>query len=100
MSKITGSAKNVNGCSIPATWFAMKDYSSCALIQKRFKMGDEFACHTLTHQELKPTLPKSTVVKEIVGSRTYLVKECKLPPQSVKGFRAPYLTTNPQIRQV
>jgi hypothetical protein len=63
-------------------------------------MGDEFACHTLTHKELKPNLSKSEVTKEIVGSRTWLVKTCGLPAQSVAGFRAPFLTTNPQVRQV
>lgn len=63
-------------------------------------MGDEFACHTLTHPALKSTLAKSVVVKEIVGSRNYLLKTCKLPAASVTGFRAPYLTTNPRVRQV
>lgn len=100
INKITSSAKNSNGCPIPATWFTLVAGSSCSVVQERFQKGDEFACHTMTHKELTSSTSKSTMTKEIVGSRNWLVEKCGLPASSVTGFRSPFLTVNKRVRQV
>lgn len=100
IEKITSSANNSNGCRIPATWFTLVAGSSCSVVQERYRKGDEFACHTMTHKELTSSTSKSTMTKEIVGSRNWLVKKCGLPENAVTGFRSPFLTTNKRVRQV
>ena len=100
VNKITNAGKQANGCPVPATWFTLVDGSSCSVVRKQFQRGDEFADHTLTHKELTDGTSESTMTKEILGSRKWLVNKCGLPADSVKGFRSPYLTTNKRTRQV
>lgn len=100
ITKITSTGQNSNGCPIPATYFTLVDGSSCSVIRDRFKKGDEFACHTLTHKELTPDVSRSTMVKEIGGSRDWLIKKCGLPSKAVTGYRSTYLTSNPKVRKV
>lgn len=100
MAKLTGSAKNTNGCPIPATWFTLTSGSSCDVIKQLHDRGDELSTHTSTHKELTNDLPKADIQNEILGGRDYLINECGIPAADVTGFRSPYLTTNPTLRQV
>lgn len=92
--------RNANGCPVPATWFTSVTFSDCGFIRDRFSKGDEFACHSITHPNMKPGYPRSKMVTEIAGSREFLVKKCGLPKQSVKGYRATYLMTTAEQRDV
>ena len=40
------------------------------------------------------------MIKEIGGSRDWLVKECGLSSKDVTGYRSTYLTSNTKVRQV
>lgn len=101
MTKLAGIAKNRNGCPIPATWFVRSDKSSCTEIRKRYSAsGDEFASHTVTHKNLSADVSTKTIIKEINGARNYLINECGLPKEVVKGFRGPYRTITTAVRKV
>lgn len=100
MKAMLGGFQQKNGCPIPVTWFTLSDGTDCTLVKKLFKGGDEFACHTKTHQELTLKTPRSVMEDEILGSRGFLVEGCGLPAASVTGFRNTYLISTPQSRDV
>ena len=89
-----------NGCPIPVTWFTLSQDTDCAIVNKLYKGGDEFACHTKTHHELSLKTPRAVMEDEILGSRGFLVEGCGLPASSVVGFRNTYLVSTPMSRDV
>lgn len=89
-----------NGCPVPVTWFTLASGTDCGLARARFDAGDELATHTMSHRELNVNVTKEFVAPEIVGSRYWLADDCGVPLDSIRGFRSPYLTTNPLIREV
>jgi hypothetical protein len=89
-----------NGCPVPVTWFALADGTSCEFARRRFEVGDEIATHTKSHRELAANVSKAEVAPEIVGGRFWLGKDCDIPLDAIRGFRSPYLTTNPTVREV
>lgn len=44
--------------------------------------------------------PESDTVAEILGARRFLSDQCGIPADQIRGFRSPYLVTNPVVRKV
>lgn len=84
---------------MPVTWFTLSDGSECEKIRERWALGDEIGAHTISHIELSMNTSKTTVQEEIYGSRKFLTTTCGIPGHDVVGFRAPFLTTTPIVRQ-
>ena len=101
MAEMLGGEKQSNvDCPIPVTWFTLADGTNCTLVQELYAIGDEFACHTLTHTQMGLGFSKTKMVEEIVGSRDFIANNCKIPVADVTGFRSPYLVSTPVTRQV
>ncbi|EFN50572.1 hypothetical protein CHLNCDRAFT_136266, partial [Chlorella variabilis] len=97
---VTDGFVNKNGCNVPATWFAIKNKSNCTFVQQLIKDNHEIAGHTVNHSYMFANLTVDEMKAEVEGIREYLVEECKVPADKLKGFRAPYLVHNEQFRSV
>lgn len=51
------------------------------------------------HPPSPPLPPPTQIKKEIWGGRDALVK-CGIPKYALNGFRTPYLSDKPEVRQV
>ena len=100
MERIVRVRNNTNGCRIPATWFTLSAGTNCDVVRNRFTLGDEFAAHTRTHPVLNSKTPRATIVREVVGSRNFLLRKCRLPRGAVRGYRSTFLIDAPEVRQV
>lgn len=92
-----GASKNPNGCTLPVTYFTMQGGSDCEIIKQRWQAGDEIAGHSLTHQQMDSKFVDTE--KEIVGTRQWLINDCKIPEGDINGWRSPYLINNPIHRE-
>lgn len=52
------------------------------------------------HPEMPAGYPENDTVAEILGARRYLSDKCGIPADQIRGFRSPYLVTNPVVRKV
>lgn len=95
---VTDGHKNPNGCNVPATWFTTSSGTDCSLVKKLFNDNHEIALHTVHHKQLVPSL--NGMEDEIMGAKTFLVKQCGLPADALVGFRSPYLIHNPTDRAI
>lgn len=59
----------------------------------------EIATHTANHVMMKAGYPWADTVEEIMGAKRFLADECGIPAHTIRGFRSPYLMTNPLVRQ-
>lgn len=65
-----------------------------------WKDGYEIATHTADHTSLPDGTPLNETVDAILGAKRFLSQECGIPASDIRGFRNPYLVTNPLVRQV
>lgn len=72
--------------------------TDCKLVYQLWKDRHEIALHTVHHPPLVPTFPNMT--EEIMGVRIWLNQTCGIPLEEMRGFRAPYLVHNPEVRSV
>lgn len=98
MRGIVDGLKNSNGCNVPVTWFTTQAMSDCALVQQLLEENHEIAAHTVHHYELAEALPG--LEEEIVGVKKWLVDECKVPADKIRGHRSPFLVHNPKVREI
>ena len=63
-----------------------------------YEAGHEVACHTLSHKRLAGE-PRAFVEAEVLEGRRQLVR-CGVPQHAIAGFRAPFLSVDPQLRRV
>ncbi|PSC74020.1 polysaccharide deacetylase [Micractinium conductrix] len=90
--------RSANGCPAAATFFTTSDYTDCTLTKALHDAGHEIADHTVHHYDLSGN-SKAQVVDAVVGARAKLAA-CGIPAKSIAGFRQPYLSSNPTVRQV
>ncbi|EFN52371.1 hypothetical protein CHLNCDRAFT_138801 [Chlorella variabilis] len=92
---------NPNGCPAVATMFTMSRGSDCELAYDLWKDGYEIADHTINHIAMpRNSLDRDETEEEIMGVRRWASEECGIPEEEVRGFRNPYLQTNPTVREV
>ncbi len=101
-SLLTSAVKNPDGRPIPVTYFVSlegcpRGVSSDALLQQRYRAGDEMAVHTRTHTT-SSTTSLSTWLSEIQFVQNHF-KKLGFSADAGRGFRAPYLATNPAMYQ-
>lgn len=48
---------------------------------------------------MKAGYPWNSTVAEILGAKRFLAEQCGIPAHAIRGFRSPYLMTNPLVRQ-
>lgn len=70
----------------------------CASARKVYSKGHELGDHTVDHKDLRK-LSYAAVQQQIVGART-AIAACGIPAASIVGFRSPYLSDSPTVRQV
>lgn len=88
------SMRNPNGCPIKGTFFVSGDSTQYPLVEKLYKRGQEIASHSISHQS--PTTYWATAgydgyVNEIEGMRKRLSEQAKVPRDTIKGMRVPFL---------
>ncbi|KAI7845753.1 hypothetical protein COHA_000668 [Chlorella ohadii] len=91
---------NPNGCPARATMFTMQYNTDCDLAYRMWKDGYEISDHTVTHPPMDSSMDKETARQEIAGMREWAQESCGIPAAEILGFRNPYLTTTPTVRQV
>ena len=62
--------------------------------------GYEIATHTANHIAMPAGFSLNDTAAEILGAKRFLSEECGIPEADIRGFRSPYLRTNPLVRQV
>ncbi|KAL4431388.1 hypothetical protein ABPG75_006644 [Micractinium tetrahymenae] len=98
--EICDGRKNPDGCPFRATMFTQAADTDCQLAKKLYEDGYEIATHTANHIAMPAGFPRNDTVAEILGARSFLSQECGIPEADIRGFRNPYLKTNPVVRQV
>ncbi|PRW59662.1 polysaccharide deacetylase [Chlorella sorokiniana] len=96
-----GRKSATNDCPAVATMFVTtaNGQNDCELMMDLYHKGYEIADHTVSHNSVRG-VRYSQVADEIVGLRDRLVKQCGIPKQDIVGFRAPYLSTDENVRKV
>ena len=74
--------------------------ADCSLANRLWRDGYEIATHTANHVAMPAGYPRNDTVAEILGARHYMSEECGIDSADIRGFRSPYLVTNPTVRQV
>lgn len=97
MTSITD-GKQANGCPLVATMFVLSQGTDCDLVTELYSRGYEIGDHTVHHKSLND-MSSSEIQDEILGARSDIA-ECGIPESAIRGFRSPYLDTNPKVRQV
>jgi len=80
--------RDKRGCGIKATFYvSIEGNTRCEVVQGLRKGLHEMATHTYNHVGFPG-------VDEIQGAKTFLVNQCGVPADEIKGFRAPLLQWN------
>ncbi|KAL4420561.1 hypothetical protein ABPG75_010217 [Micractinium tetrahymenae] len=95
---IAGGKATADGCPVVATMFTSLDSNQCSLTSSLYSAGCEIADHTAHHLDLNG-VGRSRVESEVIGARTGLAA-CGIPESAIKGFRQPFLSADPTVRQV
>lgn len=74
--------------------------AECDLAVGLWEDGYEIATHTANHIQMPEGYAYNDTVAEILGAKRFLSRECGIPADEIRGFRSPYLVTNPVVRQV
>ena len=77
--------RDSRGCGIKSTFYISGGNTECELVQGLRKGYHEIATHTLNHIG-NPSLA------EIQGAVDFLVDDCGVPTEEIRGFRAPFLS--------
>ncbi|BFZ26148.1 hypothetical protein BsWGS_29187 [Bradybaena similaris] len=80
---------NPDNCTIRSTFFVSHEYTNYNFVQHLYQAGHEIASHTVNHTSSSSVYEE--VAAEIVGIRQMVDANTNIPPEEVKGFRAPYL---------
>ena len=67
-----------------------------AAIERALQDGHEIASHT-EHHTTSETTPYGTWRDELDGLTRFVREEVRLPPEALRGFRAPFVQTNPAL---
>lgn len=75
--------------------------SDPAEVRRLWEQGDEVAVHAVDHLNvLQAEAEQIDVTSEILGSWDWIVRQASIPPEAVRGYRAPYLAGSPTQRQI
>jgi hypothetical protein len=103
-SLLTPDLKNPDGRPVPSTYFLSLEgcpgdggNSSGAVVKRRYNAGDEIAVHTRTHTTGTHT-SLATWKQEMNDVRAFM-RTLGLGTDAGRGFRAPFLATNPAMYQ-
>lgn len=91
--------RNVGICDSKITFFLMWSRIDCRYVQAFHDAGHEIGLHTVNHRHLTG-VPLDELKYEMLGVRSRVNKECGIPFRDMRGFRAPYLETNENVRKV
>jgi peptidoglycan/xylan/chitin deacetylase (PgdA/CDA1 family) len=91
--------KNVGICDSKITFFLMWSRIDCRYVQAFYNAGHEIALHTVNHHHLTG-VPLDQLRYEMLGVRDLVNSKCGIPFEDMKGFRAPYLETNENVRKI
>ncbi|AGE59899.1 polysaccharide deacetylase [Acanthocystis turfacea Chlorella virus TN603.4.2] len=91
--------ENVGICNSKITFFLMWAQIDCRYVQAFHNAGHEIALHTVNHQHLTG-VPLEQLPYEMLGVRDLVHSKCGIPFEDMKGFRAPYLETNENVRKI
>lgn len=70
----------------------------CASAKAVYSKGHELGDHTVDHKDLRK-LSYAQIQQQILGARS-TIAACGIPATSIVGFRTPYLSDSPTVRQV
>ncbi|KAL4427129.1 hypothetical protein ABPG77_001133 [Micractinium sp. CCAP 211/92] len=98
MHEIVDGKATSDGCPVVATLFIDIVANECDKTMDLYNAGFEVADHTLHHIDLNGQ-SKSTVETEVMSCYNDL-GNCGVPKADIRGFRQPYLSSNPTVRQV
>lgn len=85
---------NPNGCPFRGAMYVSGDGTDYNLVYPIYAMGNEIACHTVSHRFPHTWWAKASYeeyIQEIVGMRDNLVELAGVPRKDIKGFRVPFL---------
>ncbi|CAN8025914.1 unnamed protein product [Ixodes persulcatus] len=91
--------KNKNsGCRIAATFFASGEYLDYPSVNELYRMGNEIALHSISHQTDGPgtywnDLNTTGWEAEVVDERLMVEKYANVPARDIRGLRGPFLFT-------
>ncbi|PSC74519.1 Myb-related B isoform A [Micractinium conductrix] len=91
--------RNPDGCPFRATMFTQAAETDCQLAAAMHADGYEIATHTANHTPMPAGYPFNDTIAEIMGAKRFLSEECGIPAADIRGFRNPYLKTNPLVRR-
>ncbi|KAL4459141.1 hypothetical protein ABPG75_014006 [Micractinium tetrahymenae] len=98
MHSIVDGQATSDGCPVVATMFIDIVANQCDKTVDLYNAGFEIADHTVHHIDLN-LQSKSTVKDEVMNAYNDLAN-CGVPKSAIKGFRQPFLSSNPTVRQV
>lgn len=70
----------------------------CKALQAMYEAGHEVAVHTVSHKRLAGEA-QDFVESQVLDGRRQLA-DCGIPERDIVGFRAPFLSVDPQLRRV
>lgn len=70
----------------------------CKALTEMYSAGHEVAVHTVTHKRLAGQ-PREFVEAQVLDGRRQLA-DCGISEAGIAGFRAPFLSVDPQLRRV
>ncbi|PRW55946.1 polysaccharide deacetylase [Chlorella sorokiniana] len=98
LQSVLDDRQSVDGCKAHATLFAMNRNTDCKALQAMYEAGHEVAVHTVSHKRLAGE-PREFVESQVLDGRRQLA-DCGIPESDIVGFRAPFLSVDPQLRRV
>lgn len=72
--------------------------ADCKALKEMYSAGHEVAVHTVTHKRLAGQ-PREFVEAQVLDGRRQLA-DCGIAEAGIAGFRAPFLSVDPQLRRV
>lgn len=70
----------------------------CKALKAMYEAGHEVAVHTVSHKRLAGEA-QDFVESQVLDGRRQLA-DCGIPERDIVGFRAPFLSVDPQLRRV
>ncbi|CAN8005979.1 unnamed protein product [Ixodes pacificus] len=87
-----------NGCRIAATFFASGEYLDYPSVNELYRMGNEIALHSISHQtdtngSYWNGLDTESWEREVVDERMMVSKYANVSEEDIRGLRGPFLFT-------
>ncbi|XP_050356580.1 chitin deacetylase 8-like [Nymphalis io] len=86
--------RNINNCTIGATFFLSHEYSDYTLVNELYNRGFEIALHSISHiadQEYWRDATYERLMKEIGDQKRQVAHFANIPINSIHGLRSPFL---------